>query len=99
MTVAAPMSRQRPEPDCRDLAFQGGYRLPEPAQVALEDYARVLTRSRGAESIRPEDDLSVVTGVHVCGPGTTPEPQTVTDLEDFARDMAIRGPGGGLGWS
>ena len=93
------MSRHRPEPDCYDLAFQAGYPLPEPAEVALEDYARALTRSRGAESIRAADDPSVVTGVHVCGLGAPLKRTALNDIEDFARDMALRGPGGGLGWS
>jgi len=93
------MSRERPGPDCYDLAFQAGYPLPEPAEVALEDYARALTRSRGAEAVRAEDDPAVVTGVHVCGLGTPLRQATLMDIEDFARDMATRGPGGGLGWS
>jgi hypothetical protein len=93
------MSRHTPESDCYDLAFQAGYPLPEPAEVALEDYARVLTRSRSAEAIRAEDDPSVVTGVHVCGLGAPLRQTVLTDLEDFARDMAVRGARGGPGWS
>jgi hypothetical protein len=93
------VTRLRPEPDCYDLAFQAAYPLPEPAEVALEDYARALTRSRGAEGIRAQDDPSMVTGVHVCGLGASLERAAVTDLEDFARDMATRGAAAGLGWS
>lgn len=93
------MSRRQPEPDCFDLAFRAGYPLPEPAEVALEDYARVLARSRAAESIRALDDPSLVTGIHVCGLGAPLRQAALNDVEDFAREMATRGAGGGLGWS
>ena len=93
------MTRRNPESDCYDLAFQAGYPLPEPADVALEDYARVVTRSRSAEAIRAEDDPASVRGVHVCGLGAPVHRAALADIEDFAREMAVRGAGGGLGWS
>jgi hypothetical protein len=92
------MSRSRPESDCLDLAFQAGYALQDPAEVALEDYARVLTRSRAAEAIRAGES-GPVTGVHVCGTASGPKPGAREDIEGFARDMALHGAGGGLGWS
>lgn len=93
------MSRDRPGPDCRDLRFEGRYALPDPAEVALEDYARALTRCRAAELLRGGKDASTVTGVHVCGLPAPPGPNALADLEAFARDMAIRASEGGLGWS
>jgi hypothetical protein len=93
------MSRDRPEPDCRDLHFQARYALPDAAEVALEDYARALTRSRAAVLLRAEDDPRVVAGVHVCGLPAPPGEAALADLEDFARDMSARAGEGGLGWS
>jgi hypothetical protein len=90
------MSRTRPESDCLDLAFQAGYALHDPAEVALEDYARALTRARAAEAIRAGPSPTV-TGVHVCGASL--KEGALADLEAFARDMAERDAGGGLGWS
>jgi hypothetical protein len=89
----------RPAPDCYDLAFQASYPLAEPADVALEDYARELTRAREAEALRAADDPSRVRGVHVCGPAATLDGRLMTDVEDFARGLALRAGGGGLGWS
>jgi hypothetical protein len=93
------MSRTQPEADCRELAFQASYPVHEPDDVALEDYARVLTRSRAAEVERAPDDPARVCGVHVCGPRAALERRLLTDIEDFARDLALRGGGSGLGWS
>ena len=93
------MTLGRPGPDCYDLSFQAGYPLSEPAQVALEDYARELTRARAAEALRSAEDPSRVRGVHVCGLAATLDGRLMTDIEDFARGLALRGGGGGLGWS
>lgn len=90
------MSHEHPEPGCYDLGFASGYRIDEPAQVALEDYARALTRAREAEAVRGNAPARV-SGVHVCALGTKPAPGVVRDIEDFARDLAAR-RGGGLGW-
>jgi hypothetical protein len=88
-----------PGPDCYDLTFQAGYPLSEPAEVALEDYARELTRARAAEALRSESDPSRVRGVHVCGLTTILDGRLMTDIEDFARGLALHAGGGGLGWS
>ncbi len=93
------MPHDRPESGCYDLSFQGGYPLSEGAEVALEDYAHVVARARGAEAIRASDDPSMVKGVHVCGLGTALSQALVTDIEDFARDLIVPAAGGGLGWS
>lgn len=92
------MTRKSPESDCYDLAFQAGYPIDEPAEVALEDYARALTRARGAEAMRKNDDPSVVEGVHICGLGSSLTQAILTDLEDFTRGL-VHGGAGGLGWS
>ncbi len=91
------MTRAHPDKGCYELAFQGSYPLDEPAEVALEDYARALTRSQAAEAVRADDDPAMVRGVHVCGLGTALTRPLVVDLEDFARSLLA--PGGGLGWS
>lgn len=91
------MSRSSPGTDCYDLSFQAGYPVDEPAEVALEDYARALLRARAVEGIRSEEDPAMVRGVHVCGLGASPTPALFTDVEDFARSLVVRG--GGLGWS
>lgn len=88
-----------PWPDCYDLTFHASYPVPEPAEVALEDYTRELTRAHEAEALRAPDDPSRVRGVHVCGPAATLDGRLMTDIEDFARGLALRGGGGGLGWS
>ena len=88
-----------PAADCYDLAFVASYPLAESAEVALEDYARELARARQAEALRGGDEPSRVRGVHVCGPAATLDRRLMTDIEDFARGLALRGGGGGLGWS
>lgn len=92
------MSRSAPGPGCYDLGFQGGYPIDEGAEVALEDYARVLLRAEGATVIRAEDDPSAVKGVHVCGLGAALSQPLLNDLEGFARSL-VAGGAGGLGWS
>ena len=90
------MSRSSPQSDCYDLAFQACYPIDEPAEVALEDYARALTRARDAEAIRRRDDPAMVDGVHVCGLGSSLTQAILNDLEDFTRTLVAGGSG--LGW-
>jgi len=97
MGGAAAMTRRSPEVDCFELAFQAAYPLAEPAEVALEDYARTLTRSRDTEAVRKPDDPSMVSGIHVCGLGTALTQNVLTDIEDFARGLVLP-RSGGLGW-
>ena len=92
------MPRTRPEPGCYEIDFATACPLDEAAEVALEDYARALTRARAAEAVRAGDDPATVRGVHVCGLGLALTPALLRDLEDFARSL-ITGTGGGLGWS
>lgn len=80
-----------------DLAFQDAYALDDPAEAALEDYARVLSRAEGAEAVRGADMR--VRGVRLLE-GARPLPSAAArDIEDFARDLATRGGGSGLGWA
>ena len=91
------MSRERPAPDCHEVRFAEGAVIEPAAEVALEDYARVLTRARAAEAFRAGED-GPVAGVHLCGLATRPGPALLADLEAFARDLARGARGGGLGW-
>jgi len=93
------MSRTRPIPGCHDLTFASAYAVDDPGEVALEDYAREVTRAREVEAVRPEGDPGHVRGVHLCGLDAAPVPALRADIEDFARDLAGRSGGGGLGWS
>lgn len=84
-------------PECQDLRFAVSFTLQDGARVALEDYARVLTRAESAELIVEADR---VCGVHVCRPSVSPPPPVLRDLEAFAEDLARGGErGGGLGWT
>jgi hypothetical protein len=88
-----------PSAGCVDLSFQAGYPISEPAEVALEDYARAVMRAEGAEAVRASDEPGRITGVHVCGMTATLTSALLNDVEDFARGLATRGDGPGLGWS
>lgn len=92
------MPHTRPEAGCHEIDFETAYPLGEAAEVALEDYARALTRARAAEAVRAGEDPATVRGVHVCGLGMALTPELLRDLEDFARSL-LTGTGGGLGWS
>jgi hypothetical protein len=80
-----------------DLAFQDAYPLDDPAEAALEDYARVLSRAEGAEAVRGADMR--VRGVRMLGAGGPLPSEVARDIEAFARDLATRGGGSGLGWA
>jgi hypothetical protein len=93
------MSRTRPVSGCRDLAFGEGYAVDDTGEVALEDYAREVTRARDVEAVRRDGDPRLVTGLHLCGLDAEPAAALRADVEDFARDLAEHSGGGGLGWS
>jgi hypothetical protein len=94
------MSRTRPVSGCHDLAFGSPYLVDDSGEVALEDYAREVTRAREVEVVRASDDPVRVIGLHLCGLDAVPAPALRADVEDFARDLdALAGGGGGLGWS
>jgi hypothetical protein len=91
------MSRNRPAPTCADLMLAAPCVLEPPAQVALEDYARVLTSAAAAEVIASND--TTVTGLHLCGLSTGVTPAALCDVQSFANELAAATPSGGLGWS
>jgi hypothetical protein len=93
------MSLANPRSGCYDLAFRAAWPLGETSEVALEDYARTVTRSDAAEAVRSTSDPSEVVGVHVCGLGAAFTAGLLQDVEDFARDLAKSAGQGGLGWS
>jgi hypothetical protein len=71
--------------------------MDEAGEVALEDYARVLTRCSAAESL-PADQPGAVAGVHLCGASQPVAPTALADIEGFAASL-MAGRAGGLGWS
>jgi hypothetical protein len=79
-----------------DLAFQTAYELDDLGEMALEDYARAVSRAESAVAVRGAGER--VSGVRL---RETTEPVSAAasrDIEDFARDLAGRGGGSGLGW-
>ena len=93
------MSRARPVSGCRELVFGEGYAVDDAGEVALEDYAREVTRAREVEAVRAHGDPGRIAGLHLCGLDAEPSAGLRIDVEDFARDLAARPGGGGLGWS
>ena len=66
--------------------------------VALEDYARELTRAKAAEALVAEGEAGRLLGLALEAPLIAPQGAVLEDIEAFARDLAERG-GFGLGWS
>ena len=91
------MSRAGPEAACVVVSFQHAHPMDEAGEVALEDYARVLTGSRAAEAV-PGPGPGMVGGVHLCGASQPMAPAAIADIEGFARSL-MAGRAGGLGWS
>lgn len=82
-----------------DLSFAEGLALGDAGEVALEDYARVLTGAASAEAIRGDQPGGRVTAVRVVGPRVKPSVAQHRDIEDFARGLAAESAGSGLGWA
>jgi hypothetical protein len=91
------MPSTRPEAGCFQIDFETPLAVSDAAEVALEDYARTVTRARVAEALRGAAD-GPVAGVHLCALATPVTPALARDVEDFARSL-VAGGGGGLGWS
>ena len=89
------MSREAPRPDCVSIWFADRVRVPAAAEVALEDYARSVTRAAAATAETGADGR--LSGVHICGIGECTA-SARDDVEAFARELAER-TGDGLGWS
>lgn len=93
-----------PAGGCREIRFQARLTLEPAAEMALEDYARVMTRARHAEVLRAEPlpsgyDSAPITGVHLCDPQAPCDGPPADDIESFAREMAVAPEPNGLGWS
>jgi hypothetical protein len=88
-----------PGPGCLDVDFSRAYALGDAAELALEDYARALAGTAAtAEAISAEGEGGRVSGVHVCRAAPAAAAALHAELEDFARELALRSGGGGLGW-
>lgn len=83
----------------RAVLFRAGYSIDPAGEVALEDYARVLGRAEAAEALRSGTDPEKVAGVRLIAPGAELTGSLLADIEDFARDLASRSGGSGLGWA
>ena len=66
--------------------------------VALEDYARELTRADAAFALLADGAGERLLGVILESPLVAPEGGVLDDIEAFARELAERA-GDGLGWS
>lgn len=93
------MSRMDPERGCFDVGFSRAYALGESAELALEDYARALAGSGSlAQAIEAPGGDGRVSGIHVCGADPGSAAALRAEMEEFARDLALRSGRGGLGW-
>jgi hypothetical protein len=92
------VTRERPGAHCVDVWFAASHAVDPAGHVAIEDYARVLTRAEGADAIPAPGDDGRVGGVHLCAPSLPASGAVLEDIEAFAREMARR-EGESLGWS
>jgi len=92
------MTREAPAPGCVDVGFSRAYELLPAAEVALEDYARVLARADDASAMEDGDEPGRLRGVHLCAPAVSPDDDLRRDVEAFARELAAP-PSERLGWS
>lgn len=83
---------------CLEISFDTPYRVGEGGQVALEDYARTLTRAQDAQALLAPDDPERLAGLHLCAPAVPVEEALLEEIAAFARLVAVRA-GEGLGWS
>ena len=80
-----------------ELALPEPLALSEAAEVALEDYAREVTRCERAVALR--GDAAAVLGLQLFGTAAEIDTQARSDIVAFARGLAEAGQGTGLGWS
>jgi hypothetical protein len=90
------VSGERHGAACADVLFERPCAAAG-SEVALEDYARALTRAESATALAG-DEAGSVRGVHLCSLPGPLEKRAGEDIEAFARELAGRS-GGGLGWS
>ena len=73
--------------------------MDEPAEVALEDYARVLTRSQARpRRCPPRTARAWSTACTSAARSSRLARGPIADIEGFARSL-LAGRAGGLGWS
>ena len=82
-----------------ELRLPEALRLSESAEVALEDYAREVTRSEGACALRGPEPGAAVVALRLDGLAAPPDEQLLSDVLAFARELAAAGESAGLGWS
>jgi hypothetical protein len=80
------------------IRFASPRRVGAAAAVALEDYARELTRAKAAIALPAEGEPERLVGLALEAPLVTPQGAVLDDIEAFARDLA-ESSGLGLGWS
>jgi len=85
--------------EASELSFAEGLPLGDAAEVALEDYARVLTAAAGAAAVRSGAAPGRVIGVRLREPALRLSSEARRDIEDFARGLAAENAGPGLGWA
>jgi hypothetical protein len=90
VSVAAPPGRVV-------LRFAAPRALGAAGLVALEDYARELTRARAAEALLSDGEAGALVGIALEAPLAAGH-EALEDIEAFARDLVER-EGSGLGWS
>jgi len=66
--------------------------------IALEDYARELTRAEAADAIVAEDGAGRLVGLVLEAPRVPARGAVADDIEAFARELSEHA-GPGLGWS
>jgi hypothetical protein len=92
------VTREVPAPTCVEVGFSRPYHLGPTAEVALEDYARVVAGAATAQVLEVPEEPGNLRGVHLCRPAAHPDQAVRDDVEAFARELTARA-GEGLGWS
>lgn len=91
---------ERPEqPSTYELGLPDELRLSEAAEVALEDYARVLTGSRAAEAVRVGPEPGRLVALRLTGLAEPPGEAWKRDVHAFALELRAAQDNGRLGWS
>ena len=85
--------------DSHELRLPEPLALSESAEVALEDYAREVTRSERAVALRGADREGRVQALRLEGIAREPEDEARRDILAFAQALADAGGSAGLGWS
>jgi len=87
-----------PAPGRVEVRFRQPRAVGPSGQVALEDYARELTRAAAAEALVAAEAPERLVGIALDSPLIAPQGNVLDDIEAFARELAEHA-GDGLGWS